>query len=81
MLNLQMNKWASSKYISSKIGKTTTKLNYRENAGTNYKSLGIYESGTIIKLLNKKLCDDGYWYLCVDDQDRFGWCSGKYISI
>ena len=81
MLNLQMNKWASSKYISSKTGKTTTKLNYRENAGTNYKSLGIYESGTVIKLLNKKLCEDGYWYLCLDDQDRFGWCSGKYISI
>ena len=80
MLNLQMNKWGSSKYISSKIGKTTANLNYRENAGTNYKSLGMYENGTVIKLLNKKLCDDGYWYLCLDDQDRFGWCSGKYIS-
>ena len=81
MLNMQMNKWCSSKYISSKTGKTTTKLNYRENAGANYKILGTYENGTILKLLNKKLCDDGYWYLCLDDKDNFGWCSGKYISV
>ena len=79
MINLQMNKWVSSKYISTKTGKTTANLNYRENAGSNYKSLGTYKNGTIIKLLNKRLCDDGYWYLCLDDQDRFGWCNGKYI--
>lgn len=81
MISSKMDKWVSSKYINTKIGKTTANLNYRENAGTQCASLGLYEKGTKIKLLAKKLCQDGYWYLCLDDKERFGWCNGKYISI
>lgn len=81
MISPKMDKWVSDKYIITKTGKTTSNLNYRENVGTNSVALGMYEKGTAIKLLNKKICQNEYWYLCVDDKERFGWCSGKYISI
>ena len=80
MISAKMDKWVSSKYIITKLAKTTANLNYRESAGKNNKSLGIYEKGTVIKLLNKVMVDNEYWYLCLDEKDRFGWCSGKYIS-
>lgn len=81
MISPKMDKWVNSKYVVTKTGKTTANLNYREGASTNNAVLGMYEKGTIVKLLSKKSCQDGYWYLCVDDKDRFGWCSGKYISM
>ena len=81
MINTTMDKWVSSKYIITVTGKTTANLNYRESVGKNNKSLGVYEKGTIIKILNRAIADGEYWYLCLDDKDRFGWCSGKYISI
>lgn len=81
MISTKMDKWVSDKYITTKTGKTTANLNYRENVGSNSAVLGMYEKGTTIKLLNKKLFQNEYWYLCVDDKERFGWCSGKYISV
>lgn len=80
MINTDMTKWVSSKYISTQIGRTTANVHYREGVGINNKSLGIYEKGTIVKLLNRAIENGVPWYLCVDDKDRFGWCSGKYIS-
>ena len=80
MISTDMNRWVSSKYISTTLGKTTANLNYREGVGTNNKSLGIYEKGTIVKLLNKATINNELWYLCLDENDRFGWCSGKYIE-
>lgn len=80
MISTDMNRWVSSKYISTTLGKTTANLNYREGAGTNNKSLGTYEKGTIVKLLNKVTINNELWYLCLDETDRFGWCSGKYIK-
>lgn len=80
MINTDMNKWVNSKYIVTKTGKTTANLNYREGASINNKSLGIYEKGTVIKLLNRVNTNGEYWYLCLDNKDRFGWCNGKYIS-
>lgn len=80
MINTDMNKWVSSKYITTKIGKTTANLNYREGVGQNNKSLGIYEKGTVVRLLNRSTSNGEPWYLCLDNKDRFGWCSGKYIS-
>ena len=80
MTSTTMDRWVSSKYITTKLGKTTANLNYRAGVGKNNKSLGIYEKGTIVKLLNRAISDGDYWYLCLDEKDRFGWCSGKYIS-
>ena len=80
MINTDMSKWVSSKYISTQIGRTTANVHYREGVGINNKSLGIYEKGTVVKLLNRAIENGEPWYLCVDDKDRFGWCSGKYIS-
>ena len=80
MINTEMTKWVSSKYITTELGHTTANLNYREGVGKNNKSLGIYEKGTVVRLLNRSISDGEYWYLCIDDKDRFGWCSGKYIS-
>lgn len=80
MISTDMNRWVNSKYISTTFGKTTANLNYREGVGTNNKSLGIYEKGTIVKLLNKATINNELWYLCLDENDRFGWCSGKYIE-
>lgn len=80
MISTDMNRWVSSKYISTTLGKTTANLNYREGAGTNNKSLGTYEKGTIVKLLNKATINNELWYLCLDETDRFGWCSGEYIE-
>ena len=81
MISTNMDKWVSSKYVITNIGRTTANLNYREGVGTTNKSLGIYEKGTVVKLLNKTILNNEYWYLCLDDKDRFGWCNGKYISI
>ena len=80
MISTNMDKWVSSKYIKTQTGKTTANLNYREGVGTQNKSLGVYEKGTVIKLLNKTQLNGELWYLCLDNKDRFGWCSGKYIS-
>ena len=80
MISQTMDKWVSAKYVFTNTGKTTSNLNYRVGAGTNSKSLGIYPKGTIVKLLNKTECNGETWYLCLDSQDRFGWCSGKYIE-
>lgn len=80
MISTTMDKWVSAKYVCSNTGKTTANLNYRTGVGTNNKSLGVYEKGTIVKLLNKANFNGEIWYLCLDNKDRFGWCSGKYIQ-
>ena len=80
MISQTMDKWVSAKYVFSTIAKTTSNLNYRTGAGTNNKSLGVYEKGTVVKLLNKAEFNGETWYLCLDNKDRFGWCSGKYIE-
>lgn len=80
MITPNMDKWVSSKYVTTTQGVTTANLNYRQGAGTNQKVLGIYEKGVILKLLNKTTYNNEIWYLCLDNTDRFGWCSGKYIK-
>ena len=80
MISKTMDKWVSAKYITTNTGKTTANLNYRTGVGTQNKSLGIYEKGTVVKLLNKETYNGETWYLCLDSKDRFGWCSGKYIE-
>lgn len=81
MISTNMDKWVNSKYVTTKTGVTTANLNFREGVGTNNKSLGIYEKGLKVKVLNKATDSKGdIWYLCLDSTDRFGWCSGKYIS-
>lgn len=80
MITPNMDKWVSSKYVTTTQGVTTANLNYRQGAGTNQKALGIYEKGVVLKLLNKTMYNNEIWYLCLDNTDRFGWCSGKYIK-
>ena len=80
MITPNMDKWVSSKYITTTQGITTANLNYRESAGDNQKILGVYEKGVTLKLLNKTTYNNEVWYLCLDDTDRFGWCSGRYIK-
>lgn len=80
MISTTMDKWVSAKYVFTNTGKTTANLNYRAGVGINNKSLGIYPKGTVVKLLNKADYNGETWYLCLDNQDRFGWCSGKYIQ-
>ena len=80
MISKTMDKWVSAKYVFTNTGKTTANLNYRTGVGTQNKSLGVYEKGTVIRLLNKETYNGETWYLCLDSKDRFGWCSGKYIE-
>ena len=80
MITPNMDKWVSSKYITTTQGITTANLNYRESAGDNQKILGVYEKGVTLKLLNKTTYNNEVWYLCLDDTDRVGWCSGRYIK-
>lgn len=80
MISQTMDKWVNAKYVFSTTAKTTSNLNYRTGAGTNNKSLGVYPKGTVVKLLNQSNYNGEIWYLCLDNQDRFGWCSGKYIE-
>ena len=80
MISKTMDKWVSAKYVFTNMGKTTANLNYRTGVGTQNKSLGVYEKGTVVKLLNKETYNGETWYLCLDSKDRFGWCSGKYIE-
>ena len=76
-INSELSQWVSSKYIITNKAVTTANLNYRCGAGTKNVSLGIYNKGTIVKVLNKL----NEWYLCLDSNNRCGWCSGKYLNI
>ena len=81
MINTTMDNWVNSKYIKTNMAVTTANLNYREGVGTNCKSLGIYDKGTKVKVLNKTNWTDGEWVLCLDNTDCFGWCSAKYLQM
>ena len=76
-INSELSQWVSSKYIITNKAVTTANLNYRCGAGTKNVSLGIYNKGTIVNVLNKL----NEWYLCLDSNNRCGWCSGKYLNI
>lgn len=73
----KLSKWVSSKYIITNMVITTENLHYRTDAGKDNQSLGVFNKGTVLKVLNTK----NDWYLCLDDKDRFGWCSGQYLNI
>lgn len=81
MINTTMDNWVNAKYIKTNMAQTTSNLNYREGVGTNSKSLGVYEKGTKVRVLNKAEWTDGTWVLCLDSMDRFGWCSAKYLQM
>lgn len=81
MINTTMDNWVNSKYIKTNMAVTTANLNYREGVGTNCKSLGVYDKGTKVKVLNKTNWTDGEWVLCLDNTDCFGWCSAKYLQM
>ena len=75
-----LNEWVSADYIKTTTGKVNaTKLNYRQDIGTNSKLLGQYNNGEIIKILRGKKDGNTMWYLCLGNNDRFGWASGEYI--
>jgi uncharacterized protein YgiM (DUF1202 family) len=66
--------------ITAKAKVTASTLNYRENVGTNSRLLGQFKNGDILKVLNKKDYNNVTWYLCLGDNKKFGWVSGKYIK-
>lgn len=80
-ISTTMDKWVSSKYIKTKNAVTTSNLNYREGVGINSKPLGMYEKGTKVKVLSKAEWTDGTWILCLDENERFGWCSANYLQM
>ena len=81
-IDMGLSEWVSADYILTAIGTVTAnKLNYRQDAGTNAKTLGQYSCGDKVKILNKKKASDGkIWYLCLGDEERFGWASSEYIK-
>ena len=75
-----MTEWVNSDYILTAKGKVTaTKLNYRQNVGTNSKLLGQFNKNEIVKILRSQQNGDTIWYLCLGKNDKFGWASGDYI--
>lgn len=81
-IDMGLSEWVSADYILTATGTVTaTKLNYRQDAGTNAKTLGQYSHGDKVKILNKKKASNGKtWYLCIDNKERFGWASSEYIK-
>ena len=81
-IDMGLSEWVSSDYIVTSIGTiTASKLNYRQDAGVNAKILGQYFNGEKVKILNKKKASDGkIWYLCLGNNERFGWVSSEYIK-
>lgn len=79
-IDSSLSEWVSKDYIVTRKGKVTaTKLNYRQDAGTNAKLLGQYSNGEIVNILNKKVVDETVWYLCLGQNEKFGWSSSDYI--
>lgn len=79
-INKELTEWVSKDYIVTRKGKVNaTKLNYRQDVGTNAKLLGQYNNGEIVNILNKKNDGNTTWYLCLGNNDKFGWASGDYI--
>ena len=77
----QLNEWVKCEYITTtKARVTASKLNYRQDAGTNANVLGQYNLNDIVNILNEKDYNDTKWYLCLGTKERFGWCSGKYLE-
>lgn len=80
-IDKDMNKWVSADYIQTAQARVTAdSLNYREDAGTGAKLLGQFSNGTILKVLNTKDYNGTPWYLCLGNNEKFGWVSGKYIE-
>ena len=81
-IDMGLSEWVSADYILTATGTiTATKLNYRQDAGADAKTLGQYFHGDKVKILNKKKASNGkVWYLCIDDEERFGWASSEYIK-
>lgn len=81
MIDKNMSQWVSAEYIQTTQARVIAdKLNYREDAGTISKLLGQFTNGDIVKVLNTKNYGDTPWYLCLGDNEKFGWVSGKYIE-
>ena len=81
MIDKNMSQWVSAEYIqTAQAIVIADKLNYREDAGTISKLLGQFANGDIVKVLNTKNYGDTPWYLCLGDNEKFGWVSGKYIE-
>lgn len=79
-IDKNLNEWVNKDYIVTAKGKVNAnKLNYRQNVGTNSKLLGQYNNGEIVNILNKKNDGNTTWYLCLGNNDKFGWVSGDYI--
>lgn len=81
-IDMGLSEWVSADYIVTTMGTVIAdKLNYRQDAGTNAKVLGQYLNNEKVKILNKKKATDGkIWYLCLGDNERFGWASSEYIK-
>ena len=81
-IDMGLSEWVSADYIVTSVGTiVANKLNYRQDAGTNAKALGQYLNDEKVKILNKKKASDGkIWYLCLGDNERFGWASSEYIK-
>lgn len=81
-IDMGLSEWVSANYILTSMGTVTAnKLNYRQDAGTDTRTLGQYSCGDKVKILNKKKASNGkVWYLCIDDEERFGWASSEYIK-
>lgn len=81
-IDMGLSEWVSADYILTATGTVTAnKLNYRQDAGTDAKTLGQYSCGDKVKILNKKKASNGkVWYLCIDDEEHFGWASSEYIK-
>ena len=81
-INNSLTEWVSSEYIVTNKAKViANKLNYRQDAGTDSKSLGQYNKNDIVKVLREKKNGNVIWYLCLGNDDRFGWCSGEYLTV
>lgn len=78
-IDKQLNEWVKYEYITTtKARVTASKLNYRQDAGANI--LGQYNLNDIVNVLNEKDYNGTKWYLCLGTEERFGWCSGKYLE-
>ena len=64
----------------ARIGKTTTSLYVRANAGATYAKLGVLQSGAKVEICDTTKASNGADWHYIKYGDGWGFCSAKYVK-
>ena len=61
-------------------GKVTTDLYIRQNAGAQFKKLGILKEGQVVQVCDTKKASNGADWYYIMMPDYWGFCSARYVK-